>query len=50
MFCSLIFVVIFFSQSDTRLLGLLGTPGAKGQKGDIVSILDEIWRNLKVPI
>lgn len=28
------------SQSDTRLLGLLGTPGPKGQKGDVVSILD----------
>lgn len=28
-------------QSDTRLLGVLGTPGLKGQKGDIVSIWDE---------
>lgn len=27
-------------QSDTRLLGVLGTPGLKGQKGDIVSIWD----------
>lgn len=28
-------------QSDTRLLGVLGTPGLKGQKGDVVSMWDE---------
>lgn len=28
-------------QSDARLLGVLGTPGFKGQKGDIVRIWDE---------
>lgn len=42
-------------QSDTRLLGVLGTPGLKGQKGDVVSIWDEFGevpkglRNLSLP-
>lgn len=33
-----------------RLLGLLGTPGPKGQKGEIVSILCETLINFKAPI
>lgn len=38
------------SQSDTRLIGLLGTPGSEGQKGEIVRISDEIWRNFEAAI
>lgn len=36
-------------QSDTRLLGVLGTPGLKGQKGDVVSMWDEFGRSFKGP-
>lgn len=38
------------SQSDTRLIGLLGTPGSEGQKGEIVRISDEIWKNFEAAI
>lgn len=38
------------SQSDPSLIGLLGTPGSEGQKGEIVRILDEIWRDFEAAI